>query len=93
MHWAAFEGQYFHLGCPEVFSRIVVEKGKRVATTRDKFTSYMEWLLYTWDPTHRMELVANDIRDDRDGVDLELMSVTWYSQTPKDIATMYTTCS
>jgi hypothetical protein len=40
-----------------------------------------------------MELVANDIRVDREGVDVELMVVPWYSQTPKDIAAMYATCN
>ena len=39
-----------------------------------------------------MELVANDIRVDREGVDVELMAVPWYAQTPKDIAVMYATC-
>ena len=90
---AAFDGQYFHLGCPEVFSRMVVEKAKGAATTVDEVNSYMEWLLCTWDPAHRMKLVANDIRVDREGVGVELMAVPWYSQTPKDIAAMYATCS
>ena len=89
----AFDGQYFHLGCPEVFSRMVVEKAKGAAATVDEVNSYMEWLLCTWDPTYRMELVANDIRVDREGVGVELMAVPWYSQTPKDIAAMYATCS
>jgi len=39
-----------------------------------------------------MDLVANDIRVNREGVDVELMNVPWYSQTPKDIASMYATC-
>jgi hypothetical protein len=76
---AAFDGQYFHLGCPEVFSRLVVEKAKGVAATGAEVNSFWEWLLCTWDMAHRMELVANDIRVDRKGVDVELMAVPWYS--------------
>ena len=72
---AAFDGQYFHLGCLEVFSRMVVEKAKGVAATGDEVDRFLEWLLCTWDPAHRMELVANDIRVDREGVDVELMVV------------------
>ena len=30
---AAFDGQYFHLGCPEVFTRMVVEEAKGAAAT------------------------------------------------------------
>jgi len=36
--------------------------------------------------------VANDIRIDLLGVDVELMSIPWYAQIPKDIATMYACC-
>ena len=76
---ATFDGQYFHLGCLEVFSRIVVEKAKVAAATGDEVNSFVEWLLCTWDPARRMELVANDIRVDRKGVDVELSSVPMYS--------------
>ena len=37
--------------------------------------------------------MANDIRADKCGVDMELMSVPWYAQIPKDIAAMYATYS
>ena len=47
----------------------------------------------TWDPAHLMKLVANDIRVDREGVDVELMVVPLYSQTIKDIVAMYATCN
>ncbi len=60
---------------------------------RQRVNNFVEWLLCTWDPAHRMELVANDILVDREGVDMELMAVPWYSQTPKDITTMYATFS
>jgi hypothetical protein len=40
-----------------------------------------------------MDLVANGIRIDREGVDVETMSVPWYSQIPKDIVVMYATYS
>jgi hypothetical protein len=72
---AVFDGQYFHLGCREVFSRMVVDKAKGAATTRDEVDMFMKWLVYTWDPAHRIELVANDIRVDREGVDVELTAV------------------
>ena len=35
------------------------------------------------------ELVANDIRVDKLGLDVELMYVPWYAQTPKDIDAVY----
>ena len=90
---AAFDGQYFHLCCPEISYRMVVEKAKGSATTGADVTSFMEWLLCTRDPARRMELVANDIRVNRAGVDVEMMFVPWYLQNPKDIAAMYATCS
>jgi len=90
---AAFDGQYFQVGCPEVFSRMVVEKAKGAATTGNDVDSFMECLFCTWDPAHRMEIIANDIRVDREGVDVKLMTVPWSFQTPKAIATMYATCS
>ena len=71
--WAAFDDQYFHLGCPEIFSRMVAEKVKGYASTGDEINSFVEWLLCTWDPAHHMELIANDIQVYREGVDVELM--------------------
>ena len=47
----------------------------------------------TRDPAHRLELVANDIRIDKVGVDVELIFVPWYAHIPKDIAPMYACCS
>jgi len=52
-----------------------------------------ELLLCTWDPAHRLQLVANDIRVDKLGVDVELMFVPCYAQIPKDIAAMYACCN
>ena len=40
-----------------------------------------------------MELVTNDIRVDRHGVDVEAISVPWYAQIPKDMFAMYACCS
>jgi hypothetical protein len=40
-----------------------------------------------------MELVANDIRIDKLGVDVELTYVPWYAQISKDIASTYACCS
>ena len=51
---AAFDGKFFHLGCPEVFSIIVVEKAKGAAATGDAVKSFVEWLLCTWDLAHRI---------------------------------------
>jgi hypothetical protein len=53
----------------------------------------MEWMICTWDPAHRLELVAKDIRLDRLGIDVELASVQWYAQTPKVFSAMYACCS
>ena len=72
---------------------MVVEKAKGAAATGDDVNSFVELLLCTWGPAHRMELVANDIRVDPEGVDVELSSVPWYSQTPKGISAMHATCS
>jgi len=72
------------------------EKNKQTmetTTTARETTRVLEWLLCTWDPAHRLELVANDIRVDRHGVDVEVMSVPWYAQTPKDISAIYACCS
>ena len=38
---AAFDGQYFHLGCSEVFSRMVVEKAKGSAAIASEVDSFM----------------------------------------------------
>ncbi len=46
-------------------------------------------MLCTWDPAHRLEIVAKDIRLDRLGINVELASVPWYAQTPKDISAIY----
>ena len=76
---AAFDGQYLHLRCLEVFSRMVVKKAKGAPTTGAEVNSLFEWLLCTWGPAYHMELVADDIRVDREGADVELMVVPWYS--------------
>ena len=39
-----------------------------------------------------MELVTGDIRVDKLGVDVELMTVFWDAQTPNDISAMYACC-
>jgi hypothetical protein len=65
----------FILAVLKAFSRMVVEKTKEAATTGTEVNNFVEWLLCTWDPAHRMALLANDIRVDRDGVDVELMAV------------------
>ena len=50
-------------------------------------------MLCTWDTDHRFELVTGDIRADKLEVDVELMVVPWYAQTPKDVSAMYACCS
>ena len=90
---AAFDGAYFHLNSPDHLAKRMVEQAKGAPATRSEIKNLKEWLLCTWDPAHRLELVANDIRIDKLGVDVELMSVPWYAQIPKDIASMYACCS
>jgi hypothetical protein len=90
---AAFDGQYFSLNAPEVLAKMTVERAKGTTATAREKAGLLEWLLCTWDPAHRLELVTNDIRVDRNGVDVELMSVPWYAQTPKDVFAMYACCS
>jgi hypothetical protein len=89
----AFDGQYFSLIAPEVLARMMIERDKGTTTTARETTRVIEWLLCTWDLAHRLELVANDIRVDRHNVDVDLMSVPWYAQTPKNISAMYACCS
>ena len=50
-------------------------------------------MLCTWDSAHKLELVVNDIRVDKLGLDVEPMSVLWYARIPKDIFAMYACCS
>jgi len=83
---AAFDGAYFHLNNPDHLAKRIVEKAKGALATRSEIRNLVEWLLRTWDPAHPLELVANDIRIGKLGVDVELMSVPWYAQIPKDIA-------
>jgi hypothetical protein len=90
---AAFDGAYFHLKNPDHLAKRIVEKAKGALATRSEISNLKEWLLCTWDPAHRLELVANDIRLDKLGVDVELMSIPWYARIPKDIAAMYACCS
>ncbi len=66
-------------------------KGGPASTT--EVQNRKEWMLCTWDPAHRLELVTGDIRVDKLGVGVELMAVPWYAQTPKDISTLYACCS
>jgi len=90
---AAFDGAYFHLNNPDHLAKRIVEKAKGASATRSEITSLKEWLLCTWDPAHRLELVASDIRLDKLGVNVELVSVPWHVQIPKDIAAMYACCN
>jgi hypothetical protein len=68
----AFDGAYFHLNSPDHLAKRIVENAKRSPATRPELRNLKEWLLCTWDPAHRLELVANDIRVDKLGVDVEL---------------------
>ena len=70
-----------------------MEKSKGAPATPSEIRNLVEWLLCTWDHAHRLELVANDIRIDKLGVDVELMSVHWYAQIPNDIVSIYACCS
>jgi hypothetical protein len=90
---AAFDGAYFHLNNPGHLAKRIVEQAKGAPATRYEIKNLKEWLLCTWDPAHRLELVASDIRLDKLGVDVVLMSVPWYAQIPKDIVAMYVCCS
>ena len=72
---AAFDGQYFSLNAPNVLAKIMIERATGTTTTARETVGLLEWLLCTWDPTHRLERVANEIRVDRLGLDVELASV------------------
>jgi hypothetical protein len=75
---AAFDGQYFCLKCPEVLATRIIEQAKGSPPTRTEIQHRMEWMICTWDPAHRLELVAKDIRLDRLGIDVELAAFPWY---------------
>ena len=76
---AAFDGQYFSLNCPEHLARRMVEQAKGGRASRQESQDSAEWMLCTWDPAHMLELVVNDIRVDKRGLDVELMPVIWYA--------------
>ncbi len=90
---AAFNGAYFHLNSPDNLAKRIVEQAKGAPATRSEIRKSVEWLLCTSDPAHQLELVANDIRIDKLGVDVEIMFVPWYAQIPKDIVAIYACCS
>ena len=71
----AFDGKYFSLNAPEALAKMMIERAKGTTTTTRETRDLLEWLLCTWDPANRSELVTNDIRVNRHGVDVELMSV------------------
>ena len=71
----------------------MIELAEGTTTTASETNIVREWLLCTWDPAYRLELVANDTRVDRLGVDVELMSAPWYAETSKNISAMYACCS
>jgi hypothetical protein len=89
---AAFDGQYFSLKCPEHLARRMVEQTKGGQATRQEIQDSAKWMLCTWDPAHKLELVVNDIRVDNLDLDVGLMSVPLYAQIPKDISAMYACC-
>ncbi len=72
---------------------MMIQQAKEFAATTRETQDLLEWLLSTWDPAHRLELVTNDVRVDRHGVDVEMMFVPWYANIPKDISAMYECCS
>jgi hypothetical protein len=86
---AAVDGQYFSMVCTEAIAKRMIEGAKGGPATTTEVQNRKEWMLCTWDPAHRLELVTGDIRVDKLGVDVELMTVPWYAQTPKDISAMY----
>ncbi len=87
--WAAFDGQYFSLNCHEAIAKRMIEGAKGGLASIAEVQNRKEWMLCTWDPAHRLELVKGDIRVDKLDVDVELTSNPWYAQTPKDISAMY----
>jgi hypothetical protein len=74
---------------PQVLATRIVQEANGSQASRTKIKNCMEWMLCTWDPAHRLELVAKDIRLDRLGVEVQFISVPLYAQTPKDISAMY----
>ena len=90
---AAFDGAYFHLNNPDHLAKRIVEQAKGAPATRSEIRNLVEWLFCTWDRAHLLKLVANDVRIDKFGVDVELMFVPWCAHIIKDIAAVYACCS
>jgi hypothetical protein len=57
----------------------MVEPPKGGRAMRQEIQDSAEWMLCTWDPPHMLELVVNDIRVDKLGLDMKLMFVFWYA--------------
>jgi hypothetical protein len=90
----AADGQYFCLGCPEHLARLMLNvSGNLSAEDTSAVVRMVEWLLCTWDPAHRMELSLKSVREDKEGVDEELNSVSWYPPIPRDISQVYSNIS
>ena len=81
------------MNSPEHLAKLMVEAAKGSPTSRHEIHNRVEWMLCSWDPAHRLELVTKDIRLDKPGLDVELLYVPWYAQIPKNIPSMYATCS
>ncbi len=57
---ATFDGQYFSLNAHEALAKMMIERTKGTSATARDTLELLEWLVCTWDPAHRLELVANN---------------------------------
>jgi hypothetical protein len=90
---AALDDQYFSLNSPKAIAKRMIEAVTGGPASATEVQNLMQWMLCKWDPAQRLELNTGDIRVDKLEVDVELMVVPWYAQTPKNISAMYACCS
>ena len=79
----AADGQYFN---NNVVEHMVQSFKKQDVDVQDM----VEWIMPSWDPAHRLELVIGDARKDAEGVGVALPTIGWYSLISVAISDIYT---
>ena len=79
----AADGQYFK---NNVVEHMVEAFKKEDVDVQDM----VEWIMPSWDPAHRLELVIGDARKDAEGVGVALPTIKWYSLISIAISDIYT---
>lgn len=87
----AADGQYFALAIAQHIAHLLLkdEHGDGPAFISEEVEYAMQWLLCTWDPAHRLELVLKDVRKDVLSVHEELPELKWYGEIAMDVNEIY----